>query len=236
MAARQRRREARALKFGSGANNGQPVTAQAPADTQFYPSEHSDSHHEEQLHSNLSNQDNGLSRNSEGAAPQEKRERDVTLGKQGQSQFPDDETECYNSEFDTTSIPQDLARPLSKSLVQDLRKPFTFEEFNRKMAPATPLTPREPNGRAATSDPPGPHPSFIEVAKPFIFEKKIRECLKIIGMNEAKEDAVRLQGVAWIDQVRKALQLPMRTFNTAVVYYHKFRLVHADSEYGYKVS
>jgi CTD kinase subunit beta len=26
---------------------------------------------------------------------------------------------------------------------------------------------------------------------------------------------------------------PVRTFNTAVVYYHRFRLCHSDSEYGY---
>lgn len=29
---------------------------------------------------------------------------------------------------------------------------------------------------------------------------------------------------------------PVRTFNTAVVYYHKFRLVHAESEYMFGVS
>jgi hypothetical protein len=28
---------------------------------------------------------------------------------------------------------------------------------------------------------------------------------------------------------------PVRTFNTAVVYYHKFRLLHADTEYNYVV-
>lgn len=28
---------------------------------------------------------------------------------------------------------------------------------------------------------------------------------------------------------------PIRTFNTAVVYYHKFRLAHPDSEYNYMV-
>lgn len=28
---------------------------------------------------------------------------------------------------------------------------------------------------------------------------------------------------------------PIRTFNTAVVYYHKFRLVHPDNEYNYMV-
>lgn len=79
----------------------------------------------------------------------------------------------------------------------------------------------------------GPHPSFIEIAKPYIFEQKVQECIAKIGMTEAKEDVVRLQGVAWIDNVRKSMQLPVRTFNTAIVYYHKFRLLHADNEYSY---
>ena len=53
----------------------------------------------------------------------------------------------------------------------------------------------------------GPHPSFIEVAKPFIFEQRVQGCMNAIGMTEAKEDAIRLQGVAWIDTVRRSLQL-----------------------------
>ena len=53
----------------------------------------------------------------------------------------------------------------------------------------------------------GPHPSFIEVAKPFIFEQRLQGCLNAIAMTEAKEDAIRLQGVAWIDSVRRSLQL-----------------------------
>jgi len=55
-------------------------------------------------------------------------------------------------------------------------------------------------------------------------------------MTDAKEDMVRLQGVAYIDQVRRALQLPVRTFNTAVMYYHKFRLLHSDSEYSWEAA
>ncbi|EON69237.1 hypothetical protein W97_08497 [Coniosporium apollinis CBS 100218] len=92
-----------------------------------------------------------------------------------------------------------------------------------EMAPAPP-TPAE----SAT---PGPHPSFIEVAKPYVFQQKLERCLNAIGMNEAKEDSIRLQGVTWIDNIRRAMQLPVRTYNTAVVYYHKFRLVHSDNEY-----
>jgi len=79
----------------------------------------------------------------------------------------------------------------------------------------------------------GPHPSFIEIAKPYMLQSRIQRCLAEVHMSDAKEDAVRLQGVAWIDQVRRALQLPIRTFNTAVVYYHKFRLLHGDHEYNW---
>ena len=53
----------------------------------------------------------------------------------------------------------------------------------------------------------GPHPSYIEIAKPYIFEPKIKECLAAAGLSEAKDDNIRLQGVAWIDSVRKAMHL-----------------------------
>ncbi|KAJ8116027.1 hypothetical protein OPT61_g2459 [Boeremia exigua] len=79
----------------------------------------------------------------------------------------------------------------------------------------------------------GPHPSYIEVAKPYILQSRIQACLTAIQMSDAKEDAVRLQGVTWIDAVRRALSLPIRTFNTAVIYYHKFRLLHGDNEYNW---
>ncbi|KAL2352513.1 cyclin-like protein [Cryomyces antarcticus] len=97
------------------------------------------------------------------------------------------------------------------------------------MAPAT------PRGSAGSTENGsiGPHPSFIRVANPYIFEQQLQEAMAVNGVNEAKEDNVRLQGVTWIDSVRKALQLPVRTYNTACVYYHKFRLVQGDSDYNY---
>ncbi|KAK3045139.1 hypothetical protein LTS18_014480, partial [Coniosporium uncinatum] len=81
---------------------------------------------------------------------------------------------------------------------------------------------------------PGPHPSYIEIAKPYVFEQKLQEHMTKIGMSEAKESEVRLRGITWIDSTRRALQLPVRTYNTAAVYYHKFRLVHPDNEYNYQ--
>jgi CTD kinase subunit beta len=84
-------------------------------------------------------------------------------------------------------------------------------------------------------EPPAIHPSFIQVAKPYIFEQTIQKCIAAMGVNPLREEALRLQGVTWIDNVRRVLYLPIRTFNTAVVYYHKFRLIHPDTEYNYMV-
>ncbi|KAK2735708.1 RNA polymerase II C-terminal domain kinase beta subunit [Myotisia sp. PD_48] len=79
----------------------------------------------------------------------------------------------------------------------------------------------------------GPHPSFIQVANPYLFERTVQDCLTATGVNPQREDNIRLQGITWIDNVRKALHLPVKTFNTAAIYYHKFRLVHSDNEYNY---
>lgn len=53
----------------------------------------------------------------------------------------------------------------------------------------------------------GPATSFIQVAKPYIFEQTIQECLKTTGVSQAREDNIRLGGVQYIDNVRKALKL-----------------------------
>ncbi|PYH90834.1 cyclin-like protein [Aspergillus ellipticus CBS 707.79] len=93
------------------------------------------------------------------------------------------------------------------------------------------LSPLAPD--AAIPEPPPIHPSFIQVAKPYIFEQTIQKCIAAMGVNPLREESLRLQGVTWIDNVRRVLYLPIRTFDTAVVYYHKFRLVHPDNEYNY---
>jgi CTD kinase subunit beta len=53
----------------------------------------------------------------------------------------------------------------------------------------------------------GPHPSYIQLATPYVFEDKIKESLATTRVTEVKEDNIRLQGVAWIDNLRKALHL-----------------------------
>ncbi|RMZ76259.1 hypothetical protein DV737_g4874, partial [Chaetothyriales sp. CBS 132003] len=76
-------------------------------------------------------------------------------------------------------------------------------------------------------------PNYVQVADAYIFQQTIDERLKRVGVTQTREDSMRIAGVQYIDQVRRALKLPVRTFNTACMYFHKFRLVHSDSEYSY---
>jgi CTD kinase subunit beta len=98
--------------------------------------------------------------------------------------------------------------------------------------------PIEMGAQKRTSDgevkqPIGPHPSFIRVSAQYQSQAAVDTKLQQAGgdhnersLAEAKEASLRLQGVQWIDVVRRALQLPIRTYTTAVIYYHKFRLAH----------
>ncbi|KAG5976610.1 hypothetical protein E4U56_001695 [Claviceps arundinis] len=80
----------------------------------------------------------------------------------------------------------------------------------------------------------GPHPGFISSSNQYSSEIKIRRMLKDNGCDPAREDNYRLQGVQLIDNVREHLQLPVRTFDTACTYFHKFRLNFRDAEYNYQ--
>ncbi|KAJ9614654.1 RNA polymerase II C-terminal domain kinase beta subunit [Cladophialophora chaetospira] len=97
-------------------------------------------------------------------------------------------------------------------------------------APTSPATPSS-GGQAPKR--PGHLLNHVQVAKSYVFEQEIQKCLRENGVSPAREDNIRLAGVQWIDNVRRALKLPVRTFNTAVVYYHKFRLQHSDGEYSF---
>ena len=65
----------------------------------------------------------------------------------------------------------------------------------------------EKKNESAFLDPPPIHPSFIQVAKPYIFEQTIQDCIAAMGVNPLREEALRLQGVTWIDNVRRVLHL-----------------------------
>jgi len=79
------------------------------------------------------------------------------------------------------------------------------------MAPAQAPSSGRVNDSSATMNGPagpvGPHPSFINVAKRFVFQQQIQMKMVALGNNPTREDNSRLQGVQWIDDVRKALSL-----------------------------
>lgn len=52
--------------------------------------------------------------------------------------------------------------------------------------------------------PSGPVSSSIHIAKPYIFQQSIQQHMRNIEM---KDDLIRLQAVAYIDGIRKALQM-----------------------------
>ena len=69
-----------------------------------------------------------------------------------------------------------------------------------------------PAAAPAPIEAPGPHPSYIQVAKPFVFEQKVQSQIIATGANPQREDDYRLRGVQWIDDVRRALQLYVSQF------------------------
>ncbi|KAG6002739.1 hypothetical protein E4U21_002796 [Claviceps maximensis] len=90
------------------------------------------------------------------------------------------------------------------------------------------------NGVTAPAARIGPHPGFISSSNQYSSEIKILRMLKDNGCDPAREENYRLQGVQLIDNVREHLQLPVRTFDTACTYFHKFRLNFRDAEYNYQ--
>jgi CTD kinase subunit beta len=56
------------------------------------------------------------------------------------------------------------------------------------------------------------------------------------AVDRQRKEGVEIVGLLTIDRGRRVdLARPVRTFDTAVIYYHKFRLVHSDTEYSYTV-
>lgn len=56
-------------------------------------------------------------------------------------------------------------------------------------------------------NPPLIHPSFTQVAQPFVPEAIIQACFDAMGVSRTREESLRLLGVNWIHSVRKALHL-----------------------------
>ncbi|KAM7203465.1 CTD kinase subunit beta [Naviculisporaceae sp. PSN 640] len=116
------------------------------------------------------------------------------------------------------------------------------------MAPQTKPSAPAGNGSATTdgkrdaekdqdkeeSLPIGPQSGLSFIPTQFIHEQRVRQMLLGVGYNEAQEDQLRIKGVQLIDNVRQSLQLPVKTFDTAATYYHKFRIRYPSEEYNYE--
>ncbi|KAK0636463.1 hypothetical protein B0T17DRAFT_485189 [Bombardia bombarda] len=104
-----------------------------------------------------------------------------------------------------------------------------YSSKDQEPAPAT-------NGPASddTALPIGPPSGLSSIPTQYIQEQSLRQMLRNIGYDEAREDNYRLKGVQLIDSVRQSLQLPVKTFDTAATYYHKFRVRFPSAEYNYE--
>ncbi|KAI9376648.1 Fructosamine kinase-domain-containing protein [Aspergillus egyptiacus] len=101
----------------------------------------------------------------------------------------------------------ELRTPLDHRPTQETPR-RAISNRTRKMAPEQRQdSKREPGSGVALPEPPPIHPSFIQIAKPYIFEQTIRKCIEAMGVNSLREESMRLQGVTWIDNVRRALNL-----------------------------
>jgi CTD kinase subunit beta len=117
--------------------------------------------------------------------------------------------------------------------VYQARHTTVFSPTPSHTQPAIEMGAQKRTSDGEVKQPIGPHPSFIRVSAQYQSQQAVDTKLQQAGgdhnersLAEAKEASLRLQGVQWIDVVRRALQLPIRTYTTAVIYYHKFRLAH----------
>ncbi|KAK5138462.1 hypothetical protein LTR08_000048 [Meristemomyces frigidus] len=136
-----------------------------------------------------------------------------------------------------TDMPPPRAPPKRKAA------PTTVPPYTSLTPPFAPRSTMGATKRLSNGDPKppvGPHPSTIRVAAPYSTQASIEKRLfpteldhQERSLAEAREDNNRLQGVAWLDNVRRALQLPVRTYTTACELYHKFRLTHPLADYAW---
>ncbi|OTB12658.1 hypothetical protein K445DRAFT_385374 [Daldinia sp. EC12] len=79
----------------------------------------------------------------------------------------------------------------------------------------------------------GPHLGTIKVGHQYICECHIRRMFAEKRLDAAREANYRLQGVQVIESTREALLLPVKTYNAACTFYHRFRLEHPTQDYNY---
>ena len=73
--------------------------------------------------------------------------------------------------------------------------------------PKAPITPVSAPTALQDSVPVGPSTGIFSIQSLFISERQLRQTLRRIGYDEAREDTYRIKGVQLIDKVRESLHL-----------------------------
>jgi hypothetical protein len=105
-----------------------------------------------------------------------------------------------NSITPYSSSPREFRRLFFDIEIRSIKSPDSVMLHNFQREPPRGGTMLEPGL-------PTIHPSFIQVANPYIFEQTVENCIASMGVNPLRETSLRLQGVAWLDGVRRALNL-----------------------------
>lgn len=100
----------------------------------------------------------------------------------------------------TSNHKADLESPPRQHPLQNL-----LRQMAANGAPPTPTGPAATHGQAAQRT--RRLPNHVQIADAYMFQQTIDERLRRVGVTHAREDALRLAGVQWIDQTRKALRL-----------------------------
>lgn len=71
----------------------------------------------------------------------------------------------------------------------------------------TPASPATASSAGSAPKRPGQLQNHVQIARSYVFEQEIQSRLRENGVSQAREDNIRLAGVQWIDNVRRALKL-----------------------------
>ncbi|KAH8681045.1 hypothetical protein BX600DRAFT_445623 [Xylariales sp. PMI_506] len=91
----------------------------------------------------------------------------------------------------------------------------------------------EHNGTSPNGDlRPNPHPGRVILSRQYVPAEYIERQLLLGFSDPAKEITYRFEGVNFIESIVNVLQMPIRTFDAACTFWHKFRLIHGVKDYA----
>ncbi|KAI0830989.1 hypothetical protein F5Y06DRAFT_203189 [Hypoxylon sp. FL0890] len=157
---------------------------------------------------------------------EEGRRRNLIFNTDQDPFFESNDDEYESDDSDATVTPTSYAAHRHHSR----QKLALTSDTTENMAPAHVAKNGAMDSRAA---PAGPPLGTIKVGHQYICECHIRRMFTEKRLDAAREANYRLQGIQMIETVREALLLPVKTYNTACTFYHRFRLEHPAPDYNY---